>query len=244
MLQDKVALITGGGRGIGAATARRLALQGADVAITYVSAPGAAKSVAADVEALGRRALTIKADSADAEEIVAAVEHTVSTFGRLDVLVNNAGLFHAGPLESITVADIDRMLAVHVRAVLLATQAAARHLGDGGRVISIGSNLATRVADAGTVLYSASKSALIGLTRALARELGPRGITANVVDPGSTDTDMNPADGPHADAQRERTALGRYNTADDVAEAVAYLAGDGGRNVTGTALLVDAGANA
>ncbi|WP_199433985.1 SDR family NAD(P)-dependent oxidoreductase [Qaidamihabitans albus] len=244
MIEGRAALVTGGSRGIGAAVARRLAGEGADVAVTYVDSADDAEKVVADITALGRRAVAIRSDSADPDDVTAAVERTAREFGRLDILVSNAGIFPNGPLAEITAADIDRTLAIHVRAVLLGARAAARHLGDGGRIIAVGSNLATRVAHGGTTLYSASKSALIGLTRGLARELGPRGITANVVDPGSTDTDMNPAGGAHAGAQRELTALGRFNHPEDVAAAVAYLAGEGGRNITGTSILVDAGANA
>ncbi|OQO90207.1 oxidoreductase [Saccharomonospora piscinae] len=244
MHANRVALVTGGSRGIGAATALRLADDGMDVAITYVSAPEKADEIVERIGKLGRRALAIKADSSDASETVAAVDRTAGELGGLDVLVNNAGIFPAAPLADLTVEVIDRTLAIHVRAVLLASQAAARHLPRGGRIISIGSNLATRVPGPGITLYSASKSALIGLTQGLARDLGARGITVNVVAPGSTDTDMNPADGAGAEAQRQGTALGRYNEPEDIAAAVAYLAGEGGRNITGTTLLVDAGTNA
>ncbi|WP_106181614.1 SDR family NAD(P)-dependent oxidoreductase [Prauserella shujinwangii] len=244
MLEGRAALVTGGSRGIGAATALRLARDGADVAVTYTTAAERAETVVAEIESLGRRGLAIRADNTGTEEVAAAVNHAAAEFGRLNILVNNAGIFPHGPLAEVTVADIDRTLAVHVRSVLLAARAAVEHMTDGGRIISIGSNLATRVPDGGTTLYSASKSALIGLTRGLARELGERGITANVVDPGSTDTDMNPADGEHAHLQRRLTALGRFNAPEDVAAAVAFLAGRDGRNITGTSILVDAGANA
>lgn len=245
-LAGKAALVTGGSRGIGAAIARRLAHDGADVAFTYVSAAGKEKAdaVVADIEAAGRRAVALRADSADADAVAGAVDAAAAAFGRLDILVNNAGIFTMGPVEDVTVEEIDRVLAIHVRAAFVATQAAARHLPEGGRVISIGSNLAGRVPQPGITLYSMSKAALDGLTRGLARDLGPRGITATVVHPGSTDTDMNPATAPHADVQRERTALGSYLAADDIAATVAFLAGPGGRNITGTGLLVDAGANA
>ncbi len=240
----RIALVTGGSRGIGAAIALRLARDGMDVAITYVSNADRAKEVVTGIEGLGRRGVAIEADSADADAVVTAVDRTAEELGGLDVLVNNAGILLAGPLSEMSLDDIDRTLAVNVRAVLLASQAAARHLPSGGRIISIGSNLATHVPGPGMTLYSASKAALIGMTKGLARDLGPRGITANIVAPGSTDTDMNPADGPGAETQRAGTALGRYNHADDIAAAVAYLAGEGGRNVTGTTLLVDAGTNA
>ncbi|GAA2091297.1 3-oxoacyl-ACP reductase FabG [Streptomyces albiaxialis] len=243
-LNGKVALVTGGSRGIGAATALRLAREGADVAVTYVSAEAQAKSVVAEIEATGRRALAIRADSADAAEVTDAVERTAQEFGRLDILVNNAGIWHDAPLDSLTVEDIDRVFAVHVRGSLLATQAAARHMTAGGRVISIGSNLAERVPFDGITLYSASKSALIGMTKGLARDLGPREITANLVNPGPTDTDMNPADGEGADVQRAQMALGRYGKPEGIADTVAFLASPEADSITGASFLVDAGANA
>jgi len=243
-LAGRTALVTGGSRGIGAATARRLAELGADVAITYVAAPGRAEAVIAEIEALGRRGIAIRADSAVPADVTGAVERTVAVLGRLDILVNNAGVFPYGPPEQVTLEEIDRTLAVNVRAVFLASQAALPHLGDGGRIISIGSCLGQRVPAAGTTLYSMSKSALIGFTRGLARDLGPRGITVNLVDPGSTDTEMNPADGPAADEQRGFMALGRFGRPEDIAAMVGYLAGEGGRFVTGAAIAVDGGYNA
>ena len=240
-LAGKVALVTGGSRGIGAAIARRLAGDGADVALTYASAADKARSVVAEIEAKGRRGLAIGADSADPEAVVAAVERTAAEFGRFDILVNNAGIFPFGPPEAVTVAEIDRTLAIHVRAVFVASQAALRHMESGGSIISIGSCLAQRVPHPGVALYAMSKSALTGFTKGLARDVGPRGITVNVVDPGSTDTDMNPANGPDADAQRSFMALGRFGGADDIAAMVAHLAGPGGRFVTGASIAVDGG---
>ncbi|WP_052849957.1 SDR family NAD(P)-dependent oxidoreductase [Streptomyces avicenniae] len=246
VLTGTTALVTGGSRGIGAAIVRRLAREGADVAFTHVSAAGAerAAAVLADVEAAGRRGLAIRADSADPRAVTAAVERTVAAFGRLDILVNNAGVAPMGPVEDVTAEELDRALNVHVRAAFVAAQAAVPHLPEGGRIISIGSNLTERAHFPGIALYAMTKSALSGLTRALARELGPRGITANVVHPGSTDTDMNPASAPEADAERALTALGRYLEPDDIAATVAHLAGPGGRGITGAAITVDAGANA
>jgi 3-oxoacyl-[acyl-carrier protein] reductase len=243
-LTGRVALVTGGSRGIGAAVALRLARDGADVALTYRAERDRAAKVVAEIEALGRRALAVRADSADPAAVIAAVERAVAEFGRLDVLVNNAGIFPYGPFEQMGLDELDRTLAVHVRAPFVAAQAASPHLRRGGRIISIGSNLAERVADPGVTAYAMSKAALTGFSRALARELGPRGITVNVVHPGSTDTDMNPADGEGAEPQRARTALGGFQSAEDVAATVAHLAGPGGRTITGTALLVDSGANA
>jgi NAD(P)-dependent dehydrogenase (short-subunit alcohol dehydrogenase family) len=243
-LTGRVALVTGGSRGIGAAVALRLARDGADVAITYRSAADQATLVAKEIEQLGRRALAIPADSADADAVRGAVDAAVTELGRLDVLVNNAGVFPYGPFEEVTLDELDRTLAIHARAAFVAAQAASPHLGPDGRIISIGSNLAERVPFPGIALYAMSKSALLGLTRALARELGPRGITVNLVQPGSTDTDMNPADGDSAEHQRSLTALGRFQTAAEVAATVAHLAGPGGRTITGASLLVDAGTNA
>lgn len=242
-LEGKVALVTGGSRGIGAAIGRRLAAEGADVSLTYLHAADAAQKVVDDVTALGRRGFAIRADSASADEVVTAVDETVTRFGRLDILVNNAGIFPSGPLDAITVADIDRTLAIHVRAALLASQAAARHMTTGSRIINIGSNISDQVPFPGVTLYAASKAALIGLTKGLARDLGPRGITANLVQPGSTDTDMNPVNGESADHQRSLTILDRFGTPEDIAAAVAYLVADSGRNVTGSTLTVDAGTN-
>ncbi|WP_231618893.1 SDR family NAD(P)-dependent oxidoreductase [Nonomuraea sp. SBT364] len=240
----RVALVTGGSRGIGAAIARRLAADGLDVAITYASAADRAARVVKDVEAAGRRGLSLRAEAARAEDLVAAVEDTVAAFGRLDVVVSNAGIAPYGPLEEVTLDEVDRTLAVHARAAFVLAQAAARHLPEGGRIVTIGSSLAERVPYPGWTLYAMSKSALAGLTRGLARDLGPRGITANLVHPGSTDTEMNPADGPDADGERSYTALGRYCDPEDIAATVSHLAGEGGRAITGAAIAVDAGVTA
>ncbi|AIO75898.1 SDR family NAD(P)-dependent oxidoreductase [Burkholderia multivorans] len=243
-LQGKRALVTGGSRGIGAAIAKRLAADGADVAITYEKSAERAQAVVAEIETLGRRAVAIQADSADPAAVRAAVDRAADTLGGLDILVNNAGIFRAGSLDALTLDDIDATLNVNVRAVIVASQAAARHLGEGGSIVSTGSCLATRVPDAGMSLYAASKAALIGWTQGLARDLGPRGITVNIVHPGSTDTDMNPADGEHADAQLARMAIPRYGKADDVAALVAFVVGPEGRSINGTGLTIDGGANA
>ncbi|KVQ75786.1 SDR family NAD(P)-dependent oxidoreductase [Burkholderia multivorans] len=243
-LQGKRALVTGGSRGIGAAIAKRLAADGADVAITYEKSAERARAVVAEIETLGRRAVAIQADSADPAAVRAAVDRAADTLGGLDILVNNAGIFRAGSLDALTLDDIDATLNVNVRAVIVASQAAARHLGEGGSIVSTGSCLATRVPDAGMSLYAASKAALIGWTQGLARDLGPRGITVNIVHPGSTDTDMNPADGEHADAQLARMAIPRYGKADDVAALVAFVVGPEGRSINGTGLTIDGGANA
>jgi 3-oxoacyl-[acyl-carrier protein] reductase len=241
VLADKVALVTGGSRGIGAAVAQRLAQDGAAVALTYTSAADKAQAVAKQIEATGGRALVIKADNTDADAITGAVEQTVRELGRIDILVNNAGIFTGGPLDEMTVRQVDRTLAIDVRAVFLASQAAARHMGEGGRIINIGTSLAERVPGPGLTVYAMCKSALIGLTKGLARDLGPRGITATLVQAGPIDTDMNPADGPVADFLSGVTALGRFGVVDDVAATVAHLAGVGGRYASGTAITVDGG---
>lgn len=240
----KVALITGGSRGIGAAVARRLAADGFDVAITYAVAADRAATVVKEIEATGRRGLSIRAQMADVAEVAGAVERTAAVLGGLDVVVSNAGIAPYGLLEEVTLDEVDRALAVHARASFVLAQAAARHLSTGGRIITIGSSLAERVPYPGWTLYAMSKSALIGLTKGLARDLGPRGITANLVQPGSTDTEMNPADGPEADEERRFTALGRYCSPDDIAATVAHLAGEGGRAITGACIAVDAGVTA
>ncbi len=240
-LSGKVALVTGGSRGIGAAIARRLAHDGAAVAFTYVTAADKAQAVAKQIDADGGQVLVIQADNADPGAVIAAVEQTVREFGRLDILVNNAGIVINGPLEEMTVEHADRLWAVDVRAVFAASQAAARQMSAGGRIITIGSALADRVPVPGLTLYAMVKSALTGLTKGLARDLGPRGITATVVHGGLIDTDMNPADGPGAAVLHMIPALGRYGSAEDIAATVAHLAGDGGRYVTGTAITVDGG---
>ncbi|MFE7130397.1 SDR family NAD(P)-dependent oxidoreductase [Streptomyces sp. NPDC057638] len=245
-LAGKVAFVTGGSRGIGAEIVRRLAREGADVAFTYVSASSRekARTVVQEVEAFGRRGLMIEADSASSEAVRQAVGEAAAWLGRLDILVNNAGVFPYGPFERVTAEELERTLAIHAGAAFVAAQEASSHLPEGGRIISIGTGLVDRATFPGIALYTMSKAALGGLTRALARELGPRGITVNLVHPGSIDTDMNPADGEGAASQVLRTALGRYLDPGDVAETVAHLAGPGGRSITGTAITVDAGTNA
>ncbi|MFC3550559.1 SDR family oxidoreductase [Lysobacter cavernae] len=243
-LAGKVALVTGGSRGIGAAIARRLAADGADVVLTYAASRDQAEAVAAEISESGRRSLALRADSADPDAVAAAVERTVAEFGRLDILVNNAGVFAYGPFEAETRESYARVMAIHVQAPFVAAQAASRHLREGGRIITIGSCLGERVGAPNMTLYSASKAAVIGLSKGLAQDLGARGITANVVQPGPIDTDMNPADGDGADAQRQGLPLGHYGSADDVAATVAHLAGPGGRFITGAVISVDGGFSA
>jgi 3-oxoacyl-[acyl-carrier protein] reductase len=240
-LTGKVALVTGGGRGIGAAVARRLAADGAAVALTYATAGDGARAVARDIEMGGGRAVVLRTDLSESGAAAEAVDTAVATLGRLDVLVNNAAYFARGELDRITVEQVDRTLAVNVRAAFLAAQAAARHMGPGGRIITIGTTVAVRVPVPGMSLFAMSKAALDGLTRGLARDLGPRGITATLVHPGPIDTHANPADGPQAPVMGGLTALGHYGRPDDVAATVAHLAGEGGRYVTGAAIAVDGG---
>ncbi|QIP83818.1 3-oxoacyl-ACP reductase FabG [Streptomyces sp. Tu 2975] len=240
-MNGKVALVTGGSRGIGAATALRLARGGADVAITYVAGKEAAENVVRQIEKAGRRGVALRADSADAREAANAVDRTVDALGGLDILVNNVGVGVLGPLESITPADVDRVLAVNVRGVYLTSRAAAARMGSGSRIVTIGTCMTQRVPGPGGTLYAMSKSALIGLTKALARELGGRGITANIVHPGPVDTDMNPADGPYADPQKADTALGRFGRPAEIASMVAYLAGGEAAYITGAEFSVDGG---
>ncbi|MGW7696671.1 SDR family NAD(P)-dependent oxidoreductase [Streptomyces asiaticus] len=240
-LDGKAALVTGGSRGIGEAVAIRLAEEGADVALTYHSQAERAADVVDRIKALGRRAWAVQADGIDAQAVRAAVEGAAAEFGRLDILVNNAGVGALGPIAELSLEDVDRVLAVNVRAPFLLAQAATAHMADGGRIINIGSCMAERVAFPGGSLYATSKTALTGLTKALARELGPRGITANLIHPGPVDTDMNPADGENAAFQSGFTALGRYGRTTEIAATVAHLAGDSGRYITGASIAVDGG---
>lgn len=244
VLTGKVALVTGGSRGIGAAIAERLAKDGADVALTYAANAEAAEKIAATIRKLGRKALALKADSGDAAEISDAVRQVHAEFGRLDILVNSAGMVIHKPFAELEVADYDRVMDVNVRGVFLASQAASKVLSDHGRITSIGSNLADRSAFPGLTLYTMSKTALTGLTKGLARDLGSRGITVNLVQPGSTNTDMNPEDGAMADGQRNLMAIPRFGTPQDVAGLVSYLAGPEARSITGASLTMDGGFNA
>ncbi|WP_328328819.1 SDR family oxidoreductase [Kribbella sp. NBC_00382] len=240
-LNGKMAMVTGGSRGIGAAVAVALAVGGADVAITYHRSPDEAAAVVKEIEAVGRRGFAIPANAADAGAVREAVGTAYEVLGGLDVFVNNAGVGTMGMLGDVTLEELDRVLAVNVRGLYVAAQAAAAVLADGGRMIHIGSCIADRNTGPGMSLYAMSKSAVVGMNRGMARDLGARGITSNVVQPGPTDTSMNPADGPFAAAQRSFLALDRFGTVDDVAAAVLYLAGPGGAYVTGTELNVDGG---
>jgi 3-oxoacyl-[acyl-carrier protein] reductase len=243
-LEGKVALITGGSRGIGAAIAKRLAKDGADVAITYTKGADAAASVVKEIERAGRKAIAIQADAADTDAVKAAVEKTFATFGRLDVLVNNAGTAIPKPFEEATLEEMDRVLDINIRGVFAATQAALKHMKDGGRIITIGSAVGERAASPWLVPYSATKGAVKMFTQALSREVGSRGITVNNVQPGPIDTDLNPASGDWAVPQKAATALARYGHVDEIAAMVAFVAGPESSYITGANLTVDGGMNA
>jgi 3-oxoacyl-[acyl-carrier protein] reductase len=243
-LAGKVALVTGGSRGIGAAIAKRLANDGASVAITYTKGADAAASVVKEIESTGGHALAIQADAADAKAVTAAVDKTAATFGRLDILVNNAGTAFPKPFEEATLEEMDRVVDINIRGVFVATQAALNHMGNGGRVIMIGSAVGERAWTPGLVPYAATKGAVKMFTQGLAREVGTRGITVNNVQPGPIDTDLNPASGDWAVPQKAVTALNRYGHADDIAAMVAFVAGPEASYVTGANLTVDGGMNA
>jgi 3-oxoacyl-[acyl-carrier protein] reductase len=240
-LANKVALVTGGSRGIGAAIAKRLAADGTNVAITYAKGADAAASVVKEIERAGRKAIAIQADAADADAVKAAVEKTVKTFGRLDILVNNAGTAVPKRFEETTLEELDRLMDINVRGVFVATQAALKHMESGGRIISIGSAVGERALTPGLVPYSATKGAVKMFTQGLSREVASRGITVNNVQPGPIDTDTNPATGEWAVPQKAFTALGRYGHVDEVAALVAFVAGPESSYITGANLNVDGG---
>jgi 3-oxoacyl-[acyl-carrier protein] reductase len=243
-LEGKIALITGGSRGIGAAIAKRLGADGANVAITYSKGADAAAAVVKEIERDGGKAIAIQADATDAEAAKAAVEKTVATFGKLDVLVNNAGTAIPKTFEETTIEEMDRLLNINVRGVFITTQVALKHMKRGGRIVTIGSCLGERVMTPGLVPYSATKGAVKIFSQALSRELGSRGITVNNVQPGPIDTDLNPASGEWAAPQKANTALDRYGSVDEVAALVAFVAGPESSYITGANLTVDGGTNA
>jgi len=240
-LAGKVALVTGASRGIGAAIAKRLAADGASVAITYSSAQAKAEEVVHSIVSAGGRALAVRADSAEVNAVKTAVAETVRAFGGLDVLVNNAGVAVVAPLDQFTMADFDRLVAINIRAVFVAAQEASRHMKEGGRIITIGSTNADRMPFVGGSVYAMTKAAVAGLTRGLSRDLGPRGITVNNVQPGPVDTDLNPADGPSATTLKGFMAIPRYGRAEEIAGMVAYLASPEAGFVTGASLTIDGG---
>ena len=243
-LTEKVALVTGGSRGIGAAIAKRLAADGASVAITFAKDASAASAVVKAIERDGGKAIAIRADAADADAVKAAVEKTFATYGRLDVLVNNAGTAIPKPFEEATLEEMDRVLDINVRGAFVATQAALKHMKSGGRVIMIGSAVGERVAAPGLVPYAGTKGAVKMFTQALSREVGSRGITVNNIQPGPIDTELNPASGDWAVPQKAATALDRYGHVEEIAAMAAFLAGSESSYVTGANLTVDGGMNA
>lgn len=240
-LAGKVALVTGGSRSIGAAIVKRLAADGATVAFTYSASPARAAEVVRDIEAAGGRALALAADAGNPDAVRAAVAGTVETFGRLDILVNNAGIALGGPIGDIAFEDYERMIAVNVTGVFVATQEATRHMQQGGRVIHIGSSMTRYAAFPGASLYTLTKGAVTGFNRSLVRDLGPRGITVNTVHPGPTDTDMNPDGGPVSKIVGPGMAIGRYGQPQEIATVVAFLASPAAAFVTGADIVADGG---
>ena len=243
-LEGKIALITGGSRGIGAAIAKRLASDGAKVGITYSKGADAAAAVVKEIERDGGKAIAIQADAADAEAVKAAVEKTVVTLGGVDILVNNAGTAVPKTFEETTLEELNRLIDINLRGVFVATQAALKHIKNGGRIITIGSCVGERAMTPGLVPYSATKGAVKMFAQGLSREVGARGITVNNVQPGPIDTDLNPASGEWSVPQKAATALNRYGTVDEVASLVAFIAGPESSYITGANLTVDGGTNA
>jgi 3-oxoacyl-[acyl-carrier protein] reductase len=243
-LTNKTALVTGGSRGIGAGIAKRLAADGANVAITYTKGADAAALVVKEIERAGGKAIAIQADAADAKAVTAAVEKTVATYGRIDVLVNNAGTAIPKPFQEATLEELDRVIDINFRGTLIATQAALNHMPDGGRIIMIGSCVGERMMTPGLVSYAATKGAVKMFTQGLSREVGSRGITVNNIQPGPIDTDLNPASGDWAVPQIAMTALNRYGRVEDIAAMVAFIAGPEASYITGANLTVDGGTNA
>jgi 3-oxoacyl-[acyl-carrier protein] reductase len=240
-LTGKVAVVTGGSRSIGAAIAKRLAADGANVVITYNASPDRAEAVVEYIHSKGGQALSLAADAGNPEAVRTAINDVAARFGKIDILVNNAGISVLGAPEEIAFEDFQRILAVNVTGVFVATQEALRHMGSGGRIIHIGSSMVQHSAFATASAYTLTKGALTGFSRGLVRDLGPRGITVNTVHPGPTDSDMNPAEGPVADFVRPNIAMGRYGEGKDIASAVAYLASPDAGFVSGAELMVDGG---
>jgi 3-oxoacyl-[acyl-carrier protein] reductase len=240
-LVGKVALVTGGARGIGAGIAKRLASDGAEVVITYSASPDKANALVASIKQSGGKAIAVAADAANSAATRAAVQLAVDTFGGLDILVNNAGIVSVAPIDQFKTADFERMIDINIKGMVVATQEAVRHMRDGGRIILIGSCNSERVPFQGGSIYALTKAAVVGFAKGLARDLGPRGITVNNVQPGPTDTDMNPAKGEGAKSTVQNVALQRYASVEEIADFVAYLAGPEASFITGASLLIDGG---
>ncbi|WGQ10975.1 SDR family oxidoreductase [Pedobacter gandavensis] len=243
-LENKLAFVTGGGRGMGADISRRLAAEGARVVLTYSKSKEKAEAVAAEINANGGQASTVNADNNDPKALTSAIQNTIESLGPIDILVNNAGIYIGKEFESHTLEDYEEIMGINVRAVYVAALAVAAQMPNNGRIISIGSNMAENSLSPQTTLYTMSKAALAGFTRGLARDLGAKGITVNLVQPGPIHTEMNPSDTDLADFLRSRMALSEYGTGDDIAGLVAYLASEEGKYITGTAITIDGGLNA
>lgn len=243
-LNGKRALVTGASRGIGKAIALALATEGADVAITYEHSREKAEDLITQIRASGQNAYAFQADSANPKAVKDSVDQAAKALGGLDILINNAGIFQFGSLDDLELSVLDSVISVNIKSAILASQAALAHLPQGGRIINMGSCLADRVPSAGLSIYSMSKAALVAFTKGLARDLGPRGINVNIVHPGPTDTDMNPASGENAPAQSAGIALGHYGSSEDVAAMVTFLSGPGAKHISGSGFAVDGGVNA
>ncbi|MBW7454834.1 3-oxoacyl-ACP reductase family protein [Paenibacillus sepulcri] len=240
-LSGKIAFVTGGSRSIGAAIVRRLASEGASVAFTYVSAQNKAEELVREIQEAGGTALAVRADSANVDAVKGAVAETISVLGAIDIVVNNAGIANVKPYDEVTIEEFDQMAAINFRAVFVAIQAAGPQMKEGGRIINIGSINASWNPIPGNSLYAANKAAVAGLTRGLARDLAPKGVTVNNIQPGPVDTDMNPADGPYASLAKGMISLGRYGKASEIASMVAYLASPEASFITGATINVDGG---
>ncbi|MDG6094263.1 SDR family oxidoreductase [Acetobacter sp. AN02] len=240
-MTTRVAIVTGGSRGIGAAAALQLAEDGLDVVLSYAGNAAAAEKTAQGIRDKGRRALAVKADGSTTEGNRVVIAAALSEFGRIDVLICNAGMYPYGPINEMTIEDIDRVLNLNLRAVMVETMEATRHMKEGGRLIYMGSAFGERAPFPGISLYAATKAALIGFAQGVARDMGQRGITANVIQPGPVDTDLNPADGSGADLIRSFTATQSYGKTTDIARAVSFLASPAAGYITGTTLTVDGG---